>query len=614
MVNLPTIGTTKYNGYTFGVMTETVSIIGKPQWDSSGRAIKYIEWTLTLRTVIAQSTPTTTDDTLESLRKTLMAVGKPLQYEDKGFGPLTINVNDKKDVAWGPKPLSFNYTPIASRHAVEVVWSVAVAIPECDNAKYRGIMEAVFGVTYERDRLGHTKRTYNGRMTIATTRDGRRLVDTADNYLRKMVPEVPRYFRRISQTENVSEDKATITITIVDEELPSDNVPPEGIVEVSFEHNIASMQSGGKFGAFTRYTGRMTATYTVDRGKRLTLAVEHFAACVRDRALDLMKNIVKDNDNKTPGVKVVVPMASDFTEQNAYGVQSVKCGFRYLITCNPDVFMIRGMFRKMPLSDYDLWAKSMEWAWDARGHYQMNLPTVADAIVDLCLGDKIEQRLGGQKPKPAKPKPAQQALGARGWPYPPKESSFVDIQTSLTLEPTDSVMRHVPLESGEARLRTPALLRDDAFAKISALPRGSDPPIFQARAASMPVVIFTGFAIRAGWEIAPPVLRGAFGRAAIPANGDGYGFIHNQLPMAGPVPIFMAQWRLRYYLSDNPVNIEGGVNAKPLPQQGQAVGGPARFLDNNGFGGGAPPPRQVGIFGGGFVAGGGDDSSPYTFS
>ena len=587
MVNLPVIGTVKYNGYTFGVATETESIRGKPVYDSSGRNISYIVWTVSLRTIIATSEPTTTDNTISALRSTLMAVGKPFQYEDKGFGDLVVNIGNAKDVAWGPKPQSFSWKPFSSRHAVEVSWVVEVALPQCDNAKYNGVLEATFSVSFARDKYGLTRRTFNGELKIASTRNGNRLAETVDDYLEKFIPPVPKHFQRISQTEDIAKDKTSLTITVVDEEYKSENVPPEGVVEVSLEHDIGCRGAGSEAKSFfTKHMGRLTGTYTVVRGKPMRLAVEHFTKVVEDRVFRLLKDLKKEGQGKSGDLYCVLPTSSSITEVDAYGLQRVKCNFTYLMVGPPSIFMTRGLFRKMPNSNDELWAKSMAPIWHPRGWAGLTLDVNDDVIIDLCVNAKMPTIDNRQFGRDTAVKGVQfvNEEKAKGWtwPTPDKDKSFVDIQTSFTLEPQDHVMRHVPLESGEARLRTPALLGEDSFARLAAVTKGSNPPIYQTRAATMPALIFEGSMIRAGWPVQAPILKSAYGMQAIPSNGDGYGFRQETYPYSGPVPIFIGVWRLRYLLSDRPVDVlaqgvggQGQAQAGVQPQVPQ--GGPIRL-------------------------------------
>lgn len=571
MVNLPAIGTIRYNGYTFGAATETENISGKARWDSAGRTISYMTYTVSIRTIIAESAPTTTDATIASLRQTLMAPGKEFTYEDKGFGDLTVNVGAVRDVAWGPKPQSFTWKPFSGRHAVEVKWVVEVSIPECDNAKFRGVTEANFGVSFARDKYGLTKRTFRGELHIASVRNGRRVVETADDYLGKFIPSVPKHFVRVSQDEEVSMDKTKLTITVVDEEHKNDNVPPEGIVEASIEHDISCRGGGDDAKSFfTKHIGRITGNYVVARGFKMNIAVQNFAAVIQDRVFRLIKDLKKDSDAKPGELTSVLPLTSSITETDAYGLQRVKCSMSYLMVGPPSIFMTKSLFRKMPGSNDDLWAKSMAKTWDARGWAGLKLDATDDAIIDLCQGGDINILKKKANPVNNAGLQGQGAEKIQGWtwPWPDRDKSIVDMQMSLTLEPEDHVLRHVPLESGESRLRTPALLSADPLMRMAAVPKGSDPPIFQARAATMPTVIFSGSIIRAGWEIEAPVLRSAFGRVTIPANEEGYGFKQERYPFSGPVPIFIATWMLRYYLSDRPVqlfgeNAQGGVQ----PQQ-----------------------------------------------
>src|SRR5262249_32699117 len=155
----------------------------------------------------------------------------------------------------------------------EVTWTVEVCIPECVIALYEhAIAEANFTVNYEIDMHGHTRRTFSGFLRIAINRTGRRLNDNADNYRERFVPQVPLNFRRHDQKFRLSEDKARLDVSVVDEELRSPNVPPPGVVTAKVKHSLGNQ--GPR--AWTKQLGRVSGQYTVARGFPPVVAVEHF--------------------------------------------------------------------------------------------------------------------------------------------------------------------------------------------------------------------------------------------------------------------------------------------------------------------------------------------------
>src|SRR5262249_17189080 len=111
--NLPTVGNISYTlpsgaSHVWGVMTETIGIQGKPVYDSAGRVVVHVEWTLTIKETLAATPGQTIDATVETLRNLLMTNGGQLVYTDKGFSSVfSINTKNIRDVIFGPKPRSF---------------------------------------------------------------------------------------------------------------------------------------------------------------------------------------------------------------------------------------------------------------------------------------------------------------------------------------------------------------------------------------------------------------------------------------------------------------------------------------------------------------------------
>lgn len=564
---------------------------GSPVYDSSGRTIAHIVWTFTIKETIATVPNTTTDDTVEGIRRILMKSGGVFVYSDKGFSDsFSVNTGVMRDVAFGPKPRSFTWKPLANRYAVEITWVVDVALPECANAFYHhAIAEANFKMDYHIDGTGHTTRVFSGHLRIAANKDGNRLTDNADLYRSKFVPVVPSGFRRTEQRFSLSEDKARLDVSITDTEMKSPNAPPPGIVDVSLKHTIAN-SSGADTVSWTQQIGTISARYTVARGQPPKIAVKHFVDVVKDRVTSLVK--VPKIDEKVPQqIGAIMALSSSVTEEDAYGLNQVSCSYSYMITSSPTWFMTRGLWRPMKDNDWSVWAKSMS-VLGERGYAGLKFANTDDAIIDLCLGGKPEFR-GVIKPNPVPPPPDG---GGVIFSVPPQKYSWLSIKTGLRLESQDRVMRHVPLESGEmnSTLRTPGAIQagNSMFSRMAADEKGSDPPRFQRTAASMPFVIFEGSAIRAGYEILCPILKGAFGRVAIPANGPGFGFTQWTNPLSSAIPINFAKWRLRYMLSDETIQVGPAV---PKQEDNQ---GPKRDSNWPGSGTSDMPLFPFGNYGG----------------
>src|SRR5437870_1262370 len=132
--NLPPLGQLFYNGVSFGAYVETLELSGKPQYDSSGRTISYIEYALRVRTRFSQAAALD-NNFIDSVQTQLEQTGGPLLYTNRGFGNFSINVGGPQDVLWGPKPTLYAIKQLGGG-AINVEWGCTVAIPRCAVAQY----------------------------------------------------------------------------------------------------------------------------------------------------------------------------------------------------------------------------------------------------------------------------------------------------------------------------------------------------------------------------------------------------------------------------------------------------------------------------------------------
>jgi hypothetical protein len=84
----------QYAGIDFPTETETLGMEWKPVYDASGRAVSYVELTITLRAIFAtanQALDLPTDSTVTSLRQQLTQPGGRLYIQFIGSGDIIIN-------------------------------------------------------------------------------------------------------------------------------------------------------------------------------------------------------------------------------------------------------------------------------------------------------------------------------------------------------------------------------------------------------------------------------------------------------------------------------------------------------------------------------------------
>jgi hypothetical protein len=195
--NLPDTGELTYNGVRFSSLFHS-RLQGVAVKDAAGRTVKVVEWRLmaegivTLYTTGNTNTPnqTSIDSTLSIMRQKLDQQGGTLIYKGRGFGDLTVNApggTGLRDVAWGPTPETFDFTPLGNGLSAAVVWGCTVRIAEYKTLKpenrgltnLEGIKDfAVEGqilqfneeisISYKSD--GYSTFSVNGTLEVAQTR------------------------------------------------------------------------------------------------------------------------------------------------------------------------------------------------------------------------------------------------------------------------------------------------------------------------------------------------------------------------------------------------------------------------------------------------------------
>lgn len=265
------VGTLKYNGWNFppAIMA---AVGAQPVLDSTGRYTKHSLYTIRVETVlypgVDEHTPTTVFPSdlasadgyppthpeyklagMDQLRRLLLEDGKPLEFTGKGLGfDFNISTTSTPDVLYGPHVKGLIWEPIAGNCSVRIVWTVEVAIANCQ-LQFAGLRVLEFSTesSYALDELGLTTRTVAGQVVIANRLEQR--VDAknrtpahwVDDLRDKVVIEIPWGFRRTSQTYNVSADGTTLSFRVTDKQLESQVAPHQGVIKHDVTHRVRSL-------------------------------------------------------------------------------------------------------------------------------------------------------------------------------------------------------------------------------------------------------------------------------------------------------------------------------------------------------------------------------------
>lgn len=530
---LTSLGTIQYNGYVFGPTAQVVKLESKPEYDEAERAVIYLRHTITVKDRLAVSPGTTLDDTIAAARRELMEPGGNLVYRDRGFGNFEINSGLQKDVAYGPRPRDFQYRILGRGIAAEITWTVEACVPFClDDTATRyefAIMALNYTVDYSIDQIGYSTRSITGYVEIPATRrivSDRTLPDHVDAYYERVVPTIPIGFRRVTRNRVISQDKRRMDFTYVDEEMPP-QAYPAGITEVDVTHSTQTVKG------LTQWVNTIKGTYTVDRNLPKIYALGAFLQMVFAR-------IAETRQVKEATVIPVAFSADDFI----YGREAASFSFSYMMTMG-DIAIgnlatdasglitlglgATAMWRPVAGSSWQQWISSLSGALGAftpRGYAGLRSFASEDVILNLCdpnprpIGDSTTlQNLPPGELQPllnAFPAPTPKASWLR---YEPKVEIFVKANTA--------VLKPLPLANltGNVLTTTPnvgqvaAETQPFRMAQMSGQPYNSVPDVVQQRATPGLRARLSGYALRAGYEIKPPVIDAIGGVPAVPDGG-----------------------------------------------------------------------------------------------
>lgn len=599
MSNLPTVGTLWYNGFEFGPYTETLEFRGTPQYDSSGRTVTATRFYLHVRTTIENTGGTDANTRFAVVRLTQPAAG--LIYDGRGFTGVRINLGTTRDCSFGPKPQVISLKPNGGPGLTTTLeWAVEWLQPTCEDGRTNpgSPMEFVYKLGFDIDRAGYTTRRYDLRIRVANTRTdikNRAVTVTADAWREKVTPPIPPGYRRVSQSWTVSEDKAELTGSVTDEQMPP-NPPPPDVVLAEASHDYST--DGGKI---YNWTGTISARYELAQGATVEKAVKAFFALLNDR-LKARDGSPKFDAATIPGppgkpetiVKnagFIVPWSFSVSEPEIYGRLSAAFRFTYRVT-GVDLSQILakgGLWRPTPVerggglaglanaaarkTAHELWAGSVGGILGPRGASGLTVGAT-DFIVDLCaatqpvppLSTALKMAFDAATiniPGGALLTTAINAALAASFPPPSAERSWLDYKVTTVIEPDAGNVptKTLPTEPlpPKSKPSVESQLWDLMTSAMPSTPPTGDkafPPLpdaggvgVQRRRSPSLYVRLVGNAVRVGYPVQVPglVAVGSSPATLVSRVDQGEGFaqavIGNTL-----VPVYGASWNLRYVL------------------------------------------------------------------
>lgn len=600
---LPVLNITSYNGYNFPAAEtiETLAYKLTATYDSARRTVTDTTFDMTIRWHIAAVGLGTTAAECEDMVARLQRPAGILQYSGRGFGVgQVVNRGNVWDADYGPRPGTIELEPAGNGLVIRCTWTVQFRIATCPDAVYKNaVREFCFAYDYQVDRSGLTTRTYKGHVSIAVTRtsvDSRVVPDSADRFLEDITPAPLLGFRRESQTRSLSEDKATLHLTVVDVEWPA-FAPPPGSVDAQFEHTYSTQP-----GNWAKWSGTMTGTYEIVRSKGIgrdtQQAIQDFLTTA-DARLDRVATMIVgaglagilpggvEGAGRPVTRKGIIPISFSVTEPNVFGRRQVRISMSYFVAgVGLSEILNKGGLWTNGGSQYNHWQATTPTLFLARGISNLVFdPKTEDRIVDLCGAAPLVVTpgatitVGGPLRPPSGPgapgaPPANLNLSnqiQQIFPPPQPQASWIEYKNGITVHPDTGRVVGTTLPSSPLSTDRPKTTAWDSLRGITpGLPAGGlFPPLgsmnssqsggetfVQQRIKSTMYVTLAGHAVRVGYPIPIPELVSVNGKTPVLVGQPAF---VQQVVGNAIVPVYAARWSLTYVFTD-----DGGIPTLPI--------------------------------------------------
>lgn len=285
MTDLTGLSEITYGNFSFGTGPRVSSHVElKPIYDRAGRTVIATTYIINVRAIITSDDGTqkagaitkvdTADLTMAKLERELMKPGQALVYSGWGHGTFSINTaSDTKDVRFGPKPKYARVELVGSTLAIQVDWTVEVTINRCNpstNAVYGrigDISSLSYTESFSINDRGLTTRSINGHLDITNNRSrlgSNSVLTNADQFRSRFQVDVPNTFKRVTNQWALSEDKSSVSFSIVDQERPSSEGYPPGVTDCNLQHTANYRLHFGKGrGGSPPHTGQISGQLDV---------------------------------------------------------------------------------------------------------------------------------------------------------------------------------------------------------------------------------------------------------------------------------------------------------------------------------------------------------------
>lgn len=600
-VGLPAMGLLAYNGIVFdGTSQVTVDIQGI--YDEADRSLFAERHIITVRAIICANTylgPTqrppvqndTSDDSVEAIRKILMEPRQEFIMVNRGFGKdLVVNpINSAlytsfySDVKFGPKPRILHIEPVGSNNCVEIEWQVEINISFCTPST-PPIMALNYSATYSIDTRGMTTRVISGYYEIAQTTSTNALAASADQFRAALLVTVPvaapqelKYklkdqgsaaeeeitwtwegmgFQRSQQWE-VSPDKNRENFTIVDRQVASNHAYPDYVVHIRGSHeSVWRRPRRGNGGAFLLNT--FSAELELTEGISPALSFFVFSSLVNTR-------LAYSNKDENGATKKRTLIDEFRVREDVFGrVTSFQISYRVLggQKALQNIMQLSGMWQPLGTA-WATWTASLTTVNTQYGPSGIKNVAANDGLRTLCGGGATSNDPNFNVNLPAQP------TLTRIWPKnetPDQSYSYLKYQCKVVSQTENPVARQSILQvptDDDADQGGSSGTDMTSTSGFAATPGPGTPDIVQQGGGPRHSAWIIGVAERVGHPI-PRISFANIGSSSGATHEVG-SYSQTVETNALGVPIYRAEWAVRYVLPSTPGGITPPKNYDQFP-------------------------------------------------
>lgn len=528
-------GILEYNGYAFSDQSH-IEVDSEFVYDDAERTVIYHRYRITVDAIVV---PDAGDGdvgaTMLRIRQKLSKAGAMLKFSNKGFGQsLEVNRGVVRDVKFGPKPRVLHWNPIGHTNAAEIRWECETCIPVCEGTGYgprfRGLASFNYAIDYAINAKGFTTRTITGSLTVAMTRVGRTIPDTADRYRGMVLTTKPDNFMREQQDWKISADKTRADFTIVDREVESRNAYPSGVVAIRGNHSAGWSRRNRAY-----LPNSIDVEIELAHNQPTSRAWEIFLSIVSQR---LRANRYERKSIFLEGLRV---------NEDLFGTTlRFEVSYRILAEVG-ELFNVSGMFHPLDFQ-WDYWARSIADVTGSRGISGMKHSPTEDRITDLC--DNASPSTG--QPFSLARTPPLSLPGKLCNERPHPRYSWLRFEATLTEQTRWRTVYQTTLGGVDVERKSfnpsdpdPALNKVELDSDVETI-ISEAPPSMRWR--------WSGVAERAGYPVAIPD-KLTIGDVTLERAGD-RNVIYRHLGTHFCIPLFGAAWDIEYQVTKRPKKVE----------------------------------------------------------